>query len=147
MWIGHIYYAIGLFILLISITAIIKHNKYWKIHEWYTKFQEITKRKPNDNEFDSKIDFDLYRGFPVLFLVEFLWVIIGLLTNSWYIFSGVLIYSFLIGAISKIIGKWSMISKILRLHLLILRFITYLYLIINHFHLHYNAFDAIKNLI
>lgn len=143
---GHIYYTIGLFVLLSLLTMILKFKNINSVREWFDKFKIVTGKDPEEKDFRNKEERDLYKGIAALSVFEFLWVIGGLLTSSWYIFIFLLLYSVIITQITKPI-KYTIIEKIVSLHFFLLKFFVYLFLIINHFHLHYDVFSIIKNYI
>lgn len=143
---GHIYYAIGLIVILSILTLIVKFKSLSLISEWAEKFKLVTGKSPEDKDYKSKEEKDLIKGAAVLVTLEFIWAMGGLLTYSWYIFLSMLLYSIIIGQIFKPI-KYSILGKIVTLFSLFLRFSVYLFLIINHFHLHYDLFSIIKNFI
>ena len=143
--IGHLYYTFGLIISISVLSLLLIFSKYVKMREWYSKFQKVTGEKPTKDNFRTKEEHDLNLSYSILSVFEFIWVILGLLTASWYIFLSLLIISFTVNAINRPI-QFTMIGKIIYFKMVLLRFVTYLFLIINHFHLHISLWDIIKNL-
>jgi hypothetical protein len=143
MWLGHIYYSIGLINLLIIITFILNFFKISKLSEWTIKFKEKTGRSPLKTDYNSVEDYNLFNGISVLIVVEFLWTFVGLLTNSWYIFMFLIITSILLKITMRPI-KWSFFNKIISLVFLNVKFMVYLFLIINRFHLHLDILELLK---
>jgi hypothetical protein len=142
MWLGHVYYGLGLIILICILTMIMNYFKISKISEWCYKFKEKTGKAPIKMDFNSIDDFNLYNGISFLIAIEFIWTIGGLLTNSWYIFMFVIIISTIIKIIMSInILKWSFISRLIFFLFLNFKFLLYLFLIINHFHLHIDIWE------
>lgn len=141
---GHIYYAIGLLVILSSLTMIMKFKKMNSIREWFDKYKVITGNSPEKADFRSKEESDLYRGISTLGIFEFMWVIGGLLTSSWYVFLSLFIYALIVGLIIKPF-KYTFFGSIISIHFLLLKIVVYLFLVINHFHLHYDIFNIIKN--
>lgn len=141
---GHIYYAIGLFILIAIIAHISRFKKIQSISEWVEKFKDVTGKDPQKADYRSKEELNLFLGISILSFIEFMWALGGLLTGSWYIFLSLFIYSIIIRLIIKPI-KFTLFGKIVVLHFIILKFLVYLYLIINHFHLHYDTLSIIKS--
>jgi hypothetical protein len=142
---GHIYYAIGLLIVLLSLSMIINFKKISSIKEWFSKYKKITGKKPETKDFRNEEERKLYSGIMVLSTIEFTWVVGGLLTGNWYAFLSLLIYSLVINLISRPI-KYTIIDKIIAFHFLFLKFLLYLFFVINHFHLHYDILTIIKSL-
>ena len=141
---GHIYYATGLLILISIIAHISRFKKIQSVSEWVEKFKSVTGKDPQKSDFRSKEELNLSIGISILSLLEFMWALGGLLTGSWYIFLSLFIYSIIIRLLIKPI-KFTLFGKIAALHFIILKFLVYLYLIINHFHLHYDTLSIIKS--
>lgn len=143
---GHIYYAIGLITLLSLMSIIVKFKKINSIREWFDRYKEITGKTPEKKDFRSKEENDLYNGALVLLTFEFIWVIGGLLTTSWYVFLSILLISIIIGSLVRPI-RHSIVGRTITLLFLLFKFSVYLFLVINHFHLHYDILSLIKQII
>ena len=141
---GHIYYIIGLFVLVTILTHLSKFKKIQSVIEWVDKFKNVTGKQPQKEDYRSKEELNLFLGISILAVIEFIWIICGLVTSSWYIFLSLFIYSIIIRLIIKPI-KFTLFGKIMILHFIIVKFLVYLYLIINHFHLHYDTLSIIKS--
>jgi hypothetical protein len=144
MWLGHIYYALGLIPLLMALAVLIKLKDYNKTKEWYSKFEKVTGKKPLKSEFRSVDEYNIYTGVSGITMMDLTWVILGLLTQSWYVFISIIVLSVIVNLIKKSVGL-NVISNVLTGFLLITKFSVYLFLIINHFHLHYDVWDILKN--
>ena len=140
---GHIYYVIGLIPMLMALATLTKIREFNNIKIWKSKFEEITKRPVRKEDFRSIDEYNTYAGINGIMIIDFIWVVLGLLTGSWYVFLTMLSISLLVNFIRKM--TISVISNILFSILLISKFLVYLYLIINHFHLHYDTWNLIKN--
>lgn len=140
---GNLYYSFGLIIILYSLSNILKFKQINSLKEWVFKFKKVTGSEPIDKDFRSNEELSLYRGLSVLSFIDFIWSIFGLLTNSWVIFLGILTLSFILRRITNSI-KFSLIDKIITYIFYLAKFLLYLLLVINHFHLHYNILDLIK---
>jgi len=143
---GHIYYAIGLITVLIVLSMLMRFKKINSIREWFDKYKAVTGKAPEKKDFRSKEENDLYTGISVLAAFEFVWALGGLLTGSWYVFLSLIVYSIVLGFLIKPI-RYSIIGRITALHFLILKFSVYLFLVINHFHLHYDILSIVKQMI
>lgn len=139
---GHIYYTLALIPLLMTLAIIIKLNEYNKIKEWYSKFEEITKSKPKKEDFRSVDEYGIYAGTSGIMYIDFIWVLLGLLTASWYVFLSILAISIVVNILKKI-PLIKIMSPIFNYILLSVKFSVYLYLIINHFHLHNNTWQMV----
>jgi hypothetical protein len=142
---GHIFYATGLVVLLMLLSYILQFSKIYDISRWYKKFKEKTNKVPVESDFNSKDDFTLFNSSQVFLLIDIIWLVGGLLTSSWYIFLFLIILFSIIKNIDKL--NLAMISKIVFCIFYSFKFIVYLYLIINHFHLHIDTLDLVKELI
>ena len=146
MWLGHIFYAIGLIPLLMLTATLIKLREYNKIKKWYNKFEEVTKKKPIKGEFRTPDEYNLFAGVSGIIAIDLVWMLLGLLTQSWYVFLAVLSLSIVLNLTKKLIGT-NIISNSMTAIVLFVKISIYLYLIINHFHLHYNTWQLVQNYI
>ena len=140
---GHIYYAIGILIFIGSLFTLIRFNKVFSVKEWYFKFKEITDKEPTILDFRKKGDKKIFVNHNFLLLFEIIWITLGLITNSWYIFLSILIINIILNIIFRK-NRFSLIGKISSFGFLLLRISTYLFLIINHFHLHIDLLEIIS---
>lgn len=143
---GHIYYTLGLIAILSTLSMIMKLKKMNSIREWFDKYKQITGKTPEKKDFRSKEENDLYTGLSVLAAFDFIWALGGLLTGSWYVFLSLMVYALIIGIIIKPF-KYTLIGTIISIHFLLFKFFVYLFLVINHFHLHYDILSIIKNIL
>lgn len=139
-----IFYFIGIFILMYIISQLVNFNKNFHLIEWLDKFEKITKRKPLDKDFRNESDLNLFKLRNTMLPIEGFWIILGFITNNWFIFVSIVIYGKIIGFIFNKI-KYSIISKYLYLHFFILKTILYGFMIINHFHLELDLWVIIKD--
>jgi hypothetical protein len=144
--IGHIYYAIGLLVAFSILSFILRFRKIYSTKEWIEKYEKVTGKKPIRKDYRSKEEYSASETFIVLSSVELAWIIGGFITNSWYVFGSLLVVSFLLNLIIKPI-KFTFFHKYISLSFLIFKFSVYLYLIINHFHLHLDTWFIINQYI
>ena len=144
--IGHIYYAIGLIVTFSILSIILKFRKIYSTKEWIEKYEKVTGKKPLKKDYRTKDEYSSYETSGILYMVELGWVILGFITASWYIFGSLLILSYLLNILIKPI-KYTFFHKYISLSFLLFRFFVYLYLIINHFHLHLDTWYFIKQFI
>jgi hypothetical protein len=143
---GHLYYTFGLLIIISLLSILVKFDKITVIREWYIKYKKVTGKVPLKKEFRNKEESDLYNTFSSVLLLEFIWTMGGLLTGSWYIFIFMFIYTLIMNLIKKPI-EFTFLGKVIFFKLFLLKLIIYLYLIINHFHLHLDTWSYIKTII
>ena len=128
---SHIYYILGIIILISNISYILKFNKIYSVLEWYMVFKEITGKKPRINEFRKKEDYTLFINRNILSMFEISWILIGLFTSVWIFFLFIISYLTTANlAFYKIKLSFSKISSFI---FAIIRISIYSYLIINHF--------------
>ena len=144
--IGHIYYAIGLLVAFSILSIILRFRKIYSTKEWVEKYEKVTGKKPIRKDYRSKEEYSVSETSSILSSIELIWIIGGFITNSWYLFGSFLIISFLLNFIIRPI-KFTFFHKYISLSFLILKFSVYLYLIINHFHLHLDTWSIIKQYI
>lgn len=141
--IGHIYYAIGLLVTFSILSIILRFRKIYSTKEWIEKYEKVTGKKPIRKDYRSREEYTVSETSGILSSIEIMWIIGGFITNSWYIFGSLLVISFLLNLIIKPI-KFTFFHKYISLSFLILKFSVYLYLIINHFHLHLDTWFIIR---
>lgn len=142
---SHIYYLIGILILVITFRNIVLFNKHEKLSEWYTKFKKVTGHYPKLQDYEEKNDYELLLKKDILRFFEFLWILLGILTNNWIIFLFLIICNLIINILYKKLN-YNILSKILILKYLLVKLVIYLFLIINHFHIHFNLNDYLLNI-
>ena len=143
---AHIFYSIGVLFIIRAISSIHRFQQYYSIKEWKSIYSVVIGRNPKDSEFRSKEESDLYNTFSSVLLLEFIWAMGGLLTGSWYIFIFMFIYTLVMNLIKKPI-EFTFLGKAIFFKLFLIKLIIYLYLIINHFHLHLDTWSYIKTII
>ena len=129
---GHIYYIIGIIVLLSNISFIFKFNKIFYVLEWYTVFKEVTGKKPRLNEFRKKEDYNLFANRNILSAFEIFWILIGLFTTNWLYFLFIICYITIVNIVFYK-NKFSIMSRISSFIFALVRISIYSYLIINHF--------------
>lgn len=136
-----IFYFIGILVSLTLFFHLINFKRFEKISEWLISFKKVTGENP------TKLD---YRGDDYSFLLkrniyaifESLWSLVGLLSNNWFVFLGVLIYTKLFAIAIKDI-RFTTLGKIMFFKLILGKFLIYSFLVLNHFHLHINLWKEI----
>ena len=145
MILGHIYYLIGILVCILILSLLSKHKKSLDIRKWYVKFKQVTGEKPTKEQFRSKEEFKIFEESNSIMLIELIWIIGGLITSSWYIFLCILFLSFIQTKLLKPF-RFTFLYNIASLSFLFSKFFVYLFMIINHFHLHQDIYLLIKNL-
>jgi len=140
---GHIYYTIGILIILLQINSIMDINKISYISLWSKKFRKISGKDPIEEDFKDSSDITLIQKYLIFVSIEMIWLLFGLMTNIWKLYLITLLSSFLIGQIIKRLGNLTIITFLTRF-ISIFRFCITLFLIINHFHLHIDLIEWIK---
>lgn len=132
---GHIYYATLLFIstLLIGFTS--RFFKVKNMYEWYNKYKKVTGKVPQKTDFRNEEEYNLFISVSVITFLELIILIGGLLTSSWYVYLTLLFLSIVINISIKPI-EFSIFGKIISFCNQLFRLLVYIFLVINHFHLH-----------
>jgi hypothetical protein len=141
---SNLYYFFGIFILLSVISQLLKYNQIFSLSEWYEKFEKVTGKKPLKKDFRSESDWYIFMYRNPLLIFEGFWIIFGFITNNWFIFLFMVIYTKLIGFIFNKF-KYNIISKYLYLNIFLIKIIIYGLIIINHFHLKLDLWIIFKD--
>lgn len=141
---GHLFYLVGIFVLLTIISNLFNLNSYYRIRYWINTFKKVTQSEPKSSDFREKKDHDIFLVYNLFTLCQFFWYLVGITSASWYIFISLIVVNFLInlivfnlpqGAFGKIILHLFLTSKL----------IVVFALILNHFHFHYDWLLLIPN--
>lgn len=143
---SYIFYSFGFFIFLNSFVNLLRFNKIYFVNEWVVKFKKVTEKKPSVSDFRSKDDLKIYRNKSFFLSIEFIWLCIGVFTNNWFIFLGILFLGFFMNIGLKKI-KFTIIDKILSFAYLLIKCVIYLFLFINKFHLNIDIMKLITSFV
>ncbi len=138
----NLFYIVGLVVILTILNLISKFKSIYSVREWEQKYKKVVGKIPLRSDYRTKTEYNLSRKIGILYLFEISWVVIGILTYNWYLFLGLIVFSFILGMILKPF-RYTFVFKILSLIFLIIRLILYTYLVINHFHLHIDTYEVI----
>lgn len=141
MIIGHIYYALGVFVLLVHITAIINFNSLSGLIVWVKKFKKVTSHLPSASDYRNNSDYELSKFVKIFNVVISIWFCFGLLTASWKIF-----LLMIIGRLLLLFTKSDLFYRYAFLAINFTNVILTLLLIVNHFHLHLDLFQVITRI-
>jgi hypothetical protein len=125
-----IYYIIGILITMLLVSLLFIQNKVLNIIEWFEKFEKVTGKKPEFKDFRNNNDYNLLVRSNIILILEYIWLIFGLLTNFWIISLSILVLKFIRLFIKR---KWSIVNRIISYNFLIVKIIIYSALILNHF--------------
>lgn len=137
-----IYYLIGILVILSVFSSTLRFNKIYSVKEWKEKYEKIIGRKPDRKDYRTKKEYLLLESHNVLSLFEFFWVLAGLFTSSWYIFSTILFLSYVFNLLLKPI-KWSVFYKFLLFIFIIIKISIYLWSITNYFYFHIETYNFV----
>lgn len=145
---GHIFYAIGLFIFLLDLLNLFNYHKTYKVAEWAEAFKKVNKRSPKKSDYRTTEDYNtgMFTGF--IALSELTWCIIGLISGSWKVFAILFLFGFITQLIQSLIGKilskkCNPLNKLISYGYLTIKSAVLMILVINHFHLHLDLFKLI----
>jgi len=135
--IGHIFYFIGIFVMILSIYNIINYFKYARIKKWANTFKKVTGKTPNIPQYPSKEDHDTFISYPIISYIQTIWFLLGLVSNSWYLFLTLILTNVLFSFLLRKINI-HFIENFVSYIFNIIKFFLILATIINHFHIHYD---------
>ena len=133
---ANLFYFCGLFLLLFHLIIISNLPKFFYIREFIDKFQKVTSKKPEKNDF-SDSEYDLYCLVLVNNLFTSTWFFIGLIGTNWLVFLFYFLYNPILSLLMNI-NKSKFISIPIDFIRIILTTIIIGLLVFNHFHLHIN---------
>ena len=90
---GHLFY---IYVLLVSILVLGLISKFFEIkniQEWYEKYQKVTSKSPTKEDFRSETEYNLFVSLAILSVLALIVIMGGLLTNNWYIYISLFIFS------------------------------------------------------
>lgn len=132
---GNIYYFLGLFVLICSFSNLINFFKFSKVRHWILTYQKVTGKEIIRKDFRSVEEYNIFTIFSLFILTEFTWFTVGLVSSSWYIFLGLITIGLLVRLISRSFN-FNIVSITLGFINQLIKFLTILFLILNHFHFH-----------
>lgn len=129
-----IYYFFGIFILLSFSSQLINFNRFFRVVDWYQKFLKVTGKKAIKDDFSNQDDWYVFTTYGLFTVLDGIWMILGLVTNNWFIFIGLVVIS---KTISFIVNKLKLnfIKKYIYLLFLVTKTSLYSIMIVNHFHI------------
>ena len=142
-----LFYIITFFLFLFRLPLVYKWKSIFDRSIYINKWKGVTKR---DYKFSPENDVPITIA-ALLMGSTFLWSIIGLMSDNWFLFSLILVLSFLISIFHSLFGNIikDYVKSKLKLTLswlLIICNTGLLFLIsINYFHLNLNFLELIKN--
>ena len=141
---GHIFYFIGLFDLIMSFSNMFNFLKFITIKNWFDSFKKITGKDAKKSDFRSPEDYNIFSIYVTFIFAEFFWLLFGLATSSWYIFLPLLTldmcYKFFVSSTSNLLS----LKKVIGQTFSCIKFSIILILILNHFHLHINWIELFR---
>lgn len=143
---GDLFYASGLIPLLLMISFLLKIRNFNRVSEWYIKFEKVTGKVPKKSDYRTPDEYDIYTGVSFISIIDFVWMILGLLSNNWYVFLSLMLLSIIVNLSKKYINI-ILISNFLTFLLISVKIFVYLCLILNHFHFHYDIWKVLKSII
>lgn len=138
---GNIFYLFGLLVFVISFSRLFNYSKIIQIQDWISAFKKVAQKEPTKSDFRSKEDYSLFLGYGTISIIESIWILIGLLSGNWQIFLLLVLSSFLLKNILEYLPI--SIKKIFGFTYSLIKSLTILVLILNHFHFHLSLFDEI----
>lgn len=131
---GHIFYALGIFVLIKMIYSLVDNRKLIDIQDWKFRFYSTMDRKPKDSEFRSKDELDTLGAHMVIGFVEAAWCAIGLAFSGRQEYFAVAAMAILASSIGCRLLAYGRAARLIRTAANILRTVLYLLLIAKHFY-------------
>lgn len=141
---GDIFYFLGLFLFFISISKTLSYFKFIDVKEWVIKYKEITQKTPEKSDFRKENEYSFFVGFGCLSIIESIWLVCGLLSSSWLIFAIIVISGILLRQLLSLAPFY--VQKIIGFSFNLIKSITILVLVINHFHYNIDIYQYLINL-
>jgi hypothetical protein len=132
---ANFYYFIGLFILICSFSNLINFFKFSKIRHWISTYQKVTNVDVSKKDFRKIEEYNIFTIYSIFTICEFVWFLIGLVSNSWYVFLSLILLSFTTRFIAKLLNH-NIVYNTLGFTIQFIKFSAILILILNHFHFH-----------
>jgi hypothetical protein len=132
---ANFYYFIGLFILICSFSNLINFFKFSKIRHWISTYQKVTNVDVSRKDFRKIEEYNIFTIYSIFTICEFVWFLIGLVSNSWYVFLSLILLSFTTRFIAKLLNH-NIVYNTLGFTIQFIKFSAILILILNHFHFH-----------
>jgi hypothetical protein len=139
---GHLFYVVGIFLILALASNFLNFNNYYKIRNWLITFRKITKKDPSKDEFREKKDQEIFATYTSISLFEFFWYLIGITSSSWYIFCTLIVSNFLLNIVTFAVPT-GFIGKYIFKFFILIKILMILILILNHFHFHKDLFSLL----
>ncbi len=141
--IGNLYYIFGLIPLILSLSNVFNYFKFFTIKNWALKFKKVTGKEPSNKDYRSDGDYHFFITYGVSSLIISFWLLLGVITNSWYIYILIIISNIIILRIGNKI-KNDNLNMIMGFLLTTIKCLIIYALIMNHFHFHYNWLEIIQ---
>ena len=138
---GDLFYFIGLIISFVNLGLIPSLNSILRTEEWVSSFQKINGRFPSKLDFKEVEQLKKMNVFYYYTVSSTLWMVIGLVSKSWFVFLSLLFINFLVMRILNKIGIHKSISKYTRIFLVTFNTILTFLLVLNHFHFHFQLLE------
>jgi hypothetical protein len=142
---ANLFYLIGLILFLCNFALLTKFFKFEKIREWSVKFQKVTNRGILPSDFKEN-EYNELKAYTAILVFNFMWIFFGLISKDWKVCGSLLLFNFASNYLSKKIGEFKGISKILRFSKFSITTILIGLMTINHFDLHWDLWKVITHL-
>lgn len=128
----NIFYFIGLFIIIINLIKLKKYSNFVDVKEWVLKFNKVTKSNAEKSDFKSEDDYYLLIGLSALSIFEFIWILFGVISDNWIIFTIMLLINLILNQIFQIgVTKF---QKVIGTMFIVFKLIITIIMVLNHFH-------------
>ncbi len=133
---ANLFYFCGLFLFLFNFKLLLSVGKIVKLKEFVKKFQKVTNKSPEKENF-SGTDYETFNFFIMTNFLTISWYFLGTIGSNWVFFLSFLILNPILSLISNSTAI-KPISFFFDLVILLLNLALIGFLVFNHFHLHLN---------
>jgi hypothetical protein len=136
------YYFIGFLLSISNFGAILKFKKIKKTKSKVESYIRVLNKIPSNDKISKKDLTDLF-SFQYIMSANLIWIIFGLISDSWKIFLLIIFSILVINFFYYIFKKNSMVSFLIDLVKALFIFSCVLILTMNYFHYHVNLWELI----
>ena len=142
-----IFYGVGLLIVLLNISSLLRYRKIFEINDWLFKYKKVIGKSPNRTDFRCENDVKLLLSWSYTVLFTVIWMFFGLLSSNWYIFLLLFISNVIFNSVTNFFQRFKNARLFVKFVKSLILTGSIAFLVINHFHLKIDIHQYIKVLI
>lgn len=129
-----VYFLIVFILCILNSLIMINYARIFKIKQWFKGFYNIKKTLPQLSDFRTQEEYYLLGGWTTIKSITFFFLLLGVLTKWWNLFSLLIIIWIFFYSITKLLENKKLLSLILDLICQSILVIGLGFLSINYFH-------------